>query len=48
MSNIDVDKMDRSELLELRDLVAARLKEFRPYRIKERYVRCNNFDCCPN
>lgn len=45
MDKIDLSEMDRDELVELQADIKIRLKDFRPYRIKERVIQCGKQDC---
>ena len=45
MCNLDDIWDDRDKLLELREKTERRLKEFIPYRIRTRFVKCGNGDC---
>lgn len=45
MSNISIDGMSRTELVELRAKIVSELGKFRPYRIKERSIKCGRTDC---
>lgn len=45
MSNIDLTEMSRAELVVLQGEIKARLKEHRPYRIRERLIRCGKLGC---
>lgn len=45
MNNIDLDEMSRDELLVLQAEIKEQLKNFRPYRIKQRVISCGKPDC---
>lgn len=45
MSKIDLLEMSRDELIELQGNIKTRLKDFRPYRIKERVIQCGKQGC---
>lgn len=45
MDNFSTDGMSRVELINVRARVELALATFRPYRIKERLVRCGRTDC---
>lgn len=45
MNNAELGQMSRDELMDLQVQVKAELKKHRPYRIKERFVRCGDKRC---
>lgn len=45
MVKISLDSLDRNDLLRLQRDIKEKLKEFRPYRIRQREVRCGKGDC---
>lgn len=45
MSNTNLNDLNRAELLDLQGEITERLRSFRPYRIKERFVTCGDVGC---
>jgi hypothetical protein len=45
MGKLNIDDLNRTELLELQTEVKEKLKTFRPYRIKERVIQCGKPQC---